>query len=183
MAGLMCALSLLISGAADPVAGALDGEQPVGLRLNDGRVMRIGTVNFRTADHQTMFKVRLDPTLFDSYFLSMREFKCLNGRDLQCHVPYPYPMPSRVTDGDLRWLEHSLLFFVKSPKQYGARLTEGVYYQLRWNGRGFVGRPYWVDLDKLAVPPADNLPPISVEQDGVEARDDRWISQLLIGGF
>ena len=67
----------------------------------------------------------------------MREFKCIEGPEILCHVPYPYPNAGVVTAADLSWLEHSLLFFYKRPADYGAKMAHGLVYTLTMTPDGF----------------------------------------------
>jgi hypothetical protein len=70
-------------------------------------------------------------------------------------VPYPYPNSATVSPDNLRWLEHSLLFFYKTPRDFGARLSNGLYYQMQITEQGIVGTPQAIDLVQMGAPPAD----------------------------
>ncbi|MBB5758653.1 hypothetical protein HNR00_003376 [Methylorubrum rhodinum] len=43
------------------------------------------------------FRLDLDREAFADFFLSMREFKCVEGSEVQRHVPHPYPDSRSVT--------------------------------------------------------------------------------------
>ena len=124
-----------------------------------------------------------DDKAFTDHFLSMREFKCVEGRgEILCHVPYPYPQPGQVTATDLAWLEHALLFLYKLPGDFGAKLWNGIYFRLQpASGGGLVGTPQAIDLNLIGAPPArPEVPPY-----GPARRDDirpasRWFERLTI---
>ena len=111
----------------------------------------------------------------------MREFNCLEGPEVQCLVPYPYPHPETVTVTDFSWLEHSLIFMFKTPSEFGAKLANGVVYQMTATPEGLVGALYSVDLNQIASPPDDpSTPPFGPAER--QSLDDggRWVTQLLI---
>ena len=53
----------------------------------------------------------------------------------------PYPNRGTVSADDLAWLEHSLLFLFKAPRDFGARLWNGLYYRMTLTDAGIVGTP------------------------------------------
>jgi len=111
----------------------------------------------------------------------MKEFKCLEGEEIHCHVPYPYPNPGTVSRSDLRWLEHSLLFLYKQPKDFGARLWNGLYYKMELTEKGIIGTPQAIDLALIGAPPADfSIPPYSPDDRADIPANSRWISGLAI---
>ncbi len=178
-----CALlagGLALSGSVG--AWELAGIKTIRLHGRDGQVIPVGTVRFEPRGEQVVFSVKMDRTRLKDFFLSMREFKCVEGGDeVQCHVPYPYANPATVSATDFAWLEHSLLFFYKQPKDFGAKLWNGVYYQLTRTAQGLVGKPQAVDLNLIGVPP-DNL---AVPPFGPAERSDlpaglRWFDKLTI---
>jgi hypothetical protein len=138
--------------AAEP---ALAGVKDIVLHMEDGKALTVGTVTFTPEGDSSRFKIDFDDTKFTQYFLSMREFKCIEGPEILCHVPYPYPNPRVVTARDLSWLEHDLLFVYKRPADYGAKMAHGLVYSLTMTSDGFVGRPQSIDLDEIASPPQD----------------------------
>lgn len=174
-------------GLATPTARGqgfdFSGAHPVLLHPREGPPQRIGTVSFGPApDGRVAFKLALDHAGFKDYFLSMREFKCLDGAtELLCHVPYPYPQPGTVAPDQLAWLEHSLMFMFKSPKDFGAKLWNGVYYQLKPVGSTLVGSPQAVDLNRIGAPPArTDLPPFKPAWRDDMSPDARWFNKLTI---
>jgi hypothetical protein len=179
------ALGLLLAGAA-PAHGAgweLNGSKSIVVTTADGQRLRIGSVQFTPgAGDAVAFKVSMDSERFSDHFLSMREFKCLGGTpELVCHVPYPYPHPGQVSASDLAWLEHSLLFFYKLPGDFGAKLWNGIYFQLQLTEAGLVGKPQAIDLNLIGAPPADlRTPPYrpALRDDMPPAK--RWIRSLAI---
>ena len=127
-------------------AWELAGSKTLKLQTRDGQNLVLGTVEFTPKGDESTFSLHLDHARMKDFFLSMKEFKCLEGEEIQCHVPYPYPNPGTIKRTDLRWLEHSLLFLYKAPKDFGAKLCNGLYYQMRITDRGIVGTPQAVDL-------------------------------------
>ena len=134
-------------GLAPPLSQAWDMAGPKALvaHVRGSEPVRIGTVNFEPAADgkgPVRFMVTMDTARFTDHFLSMKEFKCLEGGgEVSCHVPYPYPQPGTVTAQDFSWLEHALLFLYKAPRDFGAKLWNGVYFRLQATERGLVGTP------------------------------------------
>ena len=164
--------------------GPLEGTKTITLHARDGSTLPIGSVRFTPAPNgQVAFVVERDARAFSDYFLSMREFKCVEGRgEILCHVPYPYAQPGTMSGTDMAWLEHALLFMYKLPSEFGAKLWNGIYFRLQPGpGGGLVGTPQAVDLNLIAAPPArPELPPY-----GPNRRDDirpgsRWFERLTI---
>ena len=153
---LFLAASLAASSSATwAIEPALDGQKDIVLHTEDGQSLAIGTVTFTPDGDKARFKIVFDDKKFTQYFLSMREFKCIEGPEILCHVPYPYPNAGVVTAADLSWLEHSLLFFYKRPADYGAKMAHGLVYTLTMTPDGFLGTPQSIDLDEIATPPED----------------------------
>lgn len=149
----------------------------------DGARTAIGRVEFTPLPQgAAAFKVSVDPAVMRDHFLSMREFKCLPAEaEISCFVPYPYASPARVQPGNLAWLEHYLLFFFKQPRDYGAKLWNGMVFRLREEGAALVGEPQAIDLNRLGVPPQRLDEPLY----GPADRDDfapgaRWVVQIRI---
>lgn len=168
-----------------PLAQAweLSGTKTITAITRDHVAIVLGTVTFTPqGDGSSRFTLQMDHARFTDHFLSMKEFKCLSGADeVACHVPYPYKNPGTVRAGDFAWLEHHLLFLYKQPRDFGAKLWNGVYYRLVQDAQGLMGLPQAVDLNLISAPPDDlTTPPYGREQ-----RDDltdgaRWIARLLI---
>ena len=172
---------LVFSSFAFAAEPALDGVKDIILHTRDGKDIVIGTVTFTPQGEKSAFAISFDDKKFAQYFLSMREFKCVEGDEIHCHVRYPYANPRVVTPGDLSWLEHALLFLYKRPSDYGARMGNGLIYTLKIDGSALIGTPRSIDLDEIAAPP-DNL---SVGYYGADQRSDvekgaRWIESLRI---
>jgi hypothetical protein len=128
------------------------------------------------------FVLQLDHSRFADHFLSMREFKCLaDAQEVWCHVPYPHASPRTITATDFSWLEHELLFLYKQPKDFGAKLWNGLYYRFERSGEGLRGRPQAVDLNLISAPPADaSRPPFHPALRDDIAPGARWIESLSI---
>ena len=181
----MLAAGWLLGTAMDASAqaAALQGTHRITLHSGDGQRVLIGHVTFTpNAEGPVRFAIKMDHDRFTDYFLSMREMKCLpGGTEILCHIPYPYAQPGTVTDGQFAWLEHALMFMFKKPSDFGAKLWNGVYFQLRRSEQGLVGRPQAVDLNHIAAPPARlDIPPFkpALRDDMPEAA--RWFNRLTI---
>ncbi len=173
----LCALALPLSAGA----WELTGTKTISLHAQDGQAIPIGTVTFRPDGQRTAFVVALDHARFKDFFLSMKEFKCLDGREVMCHVPYPHRYPATVTADDLGWLEHSLLFLHKSPAEFGAKLWNGLYYRMKITPDGIVGTAQAVDLNLIGAPPEDpdTLPYQSADRVDIDPAS-RWLGTLTI---
>lgn len=171
--------------AFSPWASAWDlaGSKTISAVTREHEVIAIGRVVFTPlADGRSAFTLSMDSGRFVDHFLSMKEFKCLQGPDeLLCHVPYPYKNPATVGSGDYAWLEHQLLFLFKQPRDFGAKLWNGLYFHLAPDDQGLVGTPQAVDLNLISAPPDDLLtPPYSPQLREAVASGAHWIDHLLI---
>jgi hypothetical protein len=179
----------LLVAVAPAMAAAWDftGTKQIVAVTRDGERLPLGRVSFEPrGEGQATFRVVMDTPRFTDHFLSMREFKCLEGpRELVCHVPYPHAQPGVIgtagKPGDLAWLEHNLMFFFKAPADFGARLWNGLYFQLSRSEQGLVGTPQSIDLNRIGAPPAraDQAPFGPALRDPVPA-GVRWIESLRI---
>jgi hypothetical protein len=183
---LLCRLAALSASLAlAPLAQAweLSGTKTVSAQTRDKQVIPLGQVEFvPQANGSTTFKLTMDYATFTDHFLSMKEFKCLESADeVLCHVPYPYKNPGSVRDQDYAWLEHHLLFLFKQPRDFGAKLWNGLYYRLERDDAGLVGLPQAVDLNLISAPPDDLQTPTyhKALRDDV-APGSHWIERLLI---
>ncbi len=177
--GLLALQALFVLPAQ---AWEMNGEKTLLIEPREGSPIRLGTIVFKPVGELTQFEIKLDHEVFKDYFLSMKEFKCLDGQtEIQCHVPYPYPNPHTVSAADLRWLEHSLLFLFKTQQEFGAKLWNGLYYRLQLSSEGLVGTPEAVDLAQIGAPPADpSTPPYGAGDRSEIAPQTRWFRRLLI---
>lgn len=171
----------LLAVPATASAWDMAGTRTVTVHTRDGQAIPIGTVTFQPQGEHTGFVLHLDDKPFKDFFLSMKEFKCLEGAEIQCHVPYPYANPATVTRNDLSWLEHALLFLYKTPADFGARLWNGLYYRMAITDEGIVGTAEAVDLNLISAPPADAAvaPYVPTERSEI-APGSRWIGTLTI---
>jgi hypothetical protein len=161
----------------------LAGSKTLTLHSRDGRATAIGTVRFEPrGDGSAAFSIDLDHEVMRDHFLSMREFKCADGDgEITCHVRYPYPQPGVVRAGDYAWLEHALLFLYKQPRDFGAKLRNGLYFRLEAGDQGLVGTPQAVDLTLIGVPPDDlAVPPYKPALRDDIAPGSRWVTRLTI---
>ena len=176
-------LAAALAGPTLAAAAELYGTRAVTLHARDGSTVPIGTVQFTPrADGRSDFRLALDGAGFKDFFLSMKEFKCLEGQtEILCHVPYPYRQPGTVGPDDLAWLEHSLLFMFKTQAEFGAKLWNGVYFQLRPTPRGLEGTPQAVDLNRISAPSATpDVPPFKPALRDDMAPGARWFERLTI---
>lgn len=183
MRSLRLLICLLVTVPAFAMAWDMQGTKTITANTRDNQHITLGTVRFEPQSNGTVsFLITMDRTSFSDHFLSMKEFKCIDGPlELVCYVPYPYPQPGTVTTKDMAWLEHSLLFMYKLPNEFSAQLWNGLYFRLERTEHGLIGRPQAVDLNLISAPP-DNpeVPPF-----GTALRDDiapgmRWIESLTI---
>jgi hypothetical protein len=184
VAKIVCALFTLLCLRAPPaLAWELDGVKTLSVLTRDQQLIAIGTVEFTPLSNgAASFQLRMDAHRFRDHFLSMKEFKCLEGDDeVLCHVPYPYRTSGMVDKRDYAWLEHSLLFLFKQPRDFGAKLWNGLYFRLEADRDGLVGTPQAVDLNLISAPPDDlTVPPYNKSlRDDVAAGSHR-IERLVI---
>lgn len=174
--------SFILALPGSAFAWEMTGSKEVTLHTRDGQAIPIGTITFRPQGDRVGFSLQLHHERFKDFFLSMKEFKCLEGpEEIQCHVPYPYPNPATITKDDLRWLEHALLFLFKSPADFGARLWNGLYYRMDITEQGIVGTPQAVDLNLISAPPDDaSVPPFGAAERTEITPGSHWISRLTI---
>ena len=172
---------LCIAGPIQACAFDLQGTKHVVAHTMDGKDIAIGTVTFTPQGDKATYQLDMDMSRFKEFFLSMRPFKCLEGPDIWCYVPYPYAHPHIVSATDYAWLEHDLLFFWKTPQSYGAKMNNGLIYALAATDKALVGKPQAISLDRIASPPDDlETPPYqAADRDDIEA-GSRWIESLRI---
>lgn len=189
MSSLKCAFVVFTALVLSflPICGhaawELSGTKAIVLTTAEGTRINIGSIEFvPTAESAVTFKISLNTAPFRDYFLSMREFKCIPGAtELTCHVPYPYANPRIVRINDFAWLEHSLLFFYNLQSDYGAKLWNGIYFELRATDAGWVGTPKAIDLNQIAAPPDNtSIPPYGPSLRYDIPSDARWIRSLSI---
>jgi hypothetical protein len=164
-------------------AWELRGTKQITALTRDQQRLPLGSVSFEPrAGGVVGFTLKLDHSHFKDHFLSMREFKCLEGPgEIACHVPYPHANPATVSASDLAWLEHSLLFLYKQPTDFGAKLWNGLYFRFERSERGLIGRPQAIDLGRISAPPArPDVPPYPAPQRDEIRAGSRWIDALLI---
>jgi len=156
LALLLGTTTLLLAPAAQ--AWELSGRKEITALMQDQQQIPLGSVDFTPLpDGRARFALSMDHHRFADYFLSMKEFKCLaTEQEVLCHVPYPYAQPGTVREGDYAWLEHQLLFLFKQPRDFGAKLWNGLYFAFSRDEEGLVGKPQAVDLNLISAPP-DNL--------------------------
>lgn len=182
-AALAVAVALLAGPGGSAAAFEFSGDHRVVALTGDGLRTVVADLNLSPqGDGSATFTLRWRTERMTDHFLSMREFKCLpGGTEISCQVPYPYPHPRVVAAGRLTWLEHELLFLHKSPAEFGARLWNGLYFQLREEGPALVGTPMAVDLNEISAPPADaSRPPYGPAQRHAVPEGARWLRELRI---
>lgn len=174
------ALALVFSALCHS-SSPLEGSKQISLISKQGQRTVIGHVEFRPTPSGAAYKLVLDHDRFKDYFLSMKEMKCLEGPELWCHLAYPYQQPHTVTEDDLRWLAHDLLFMFKKKKDFGANFWNGIYYQLTIKEGVISGTAQAVDLNLLASPPDDLTEPPFTPGDLDEIdRQQRWLPDIEI---
>lgn len=160
-----------------------DGQRTLALLDASANEIIIGTVLFSptAVAGQRHYQLKIHHQGFTDHFLSMKEMKCLEGKELWCRIPYPYANPHTISPNDLRWLEHDLLFMFKRANEFGANFWNGIYYQLQFDNKVLRGEARAVDLNMLASPPDDqSVPPIGeYDSDKIEP-GQRWLPGLII---
>jgi hypothetical protein len=183
MRSLRLLICLLVTVPAFAMAWDMQGTKTITANTRDNQHITLGTIRFEPQGNGTVsFLITMDRTHFSDHFLSMKEFKCIDGPlELVCYVPYPYPQPGTVTTKDMAWLEHSLLFMYKLPNEFSAKLWNGLYFHLERTEHGLIGRPQAIDLNLISAPP-DNpeVPPFSPALRDDIAPGMRWIESLTI---
>jgi hypothetical protein len=176
------------------------GKKTIFLHPREGAKLAVGEVMFSAAPASPAgqvgpvgpgrkFQVSMRHDVLKDHFLSMREFKCAESvpggkGEILCHVPYPYAHSATVqagTPGEWAWLEHSLMFMFKLPSEFGAKLWNGIYFQLKADGSTLVGTPQAIDLNQIASPPtkADTPPFTKAKRDDFNV-NTRWFNKLTI---
>lgn len=175
--------ALLFATASTASAWELRGPKTITAHTRDQQRIELGAVRFEPQPSGLVsFAVTMRTERFSDYFLSMKEFKCLDGgAEVVCHVPYPYPQPHTVSATDMAWLEHSLLFLYKLPSDFGAKLWNGLYYRLERTEHGLLGKPQAVDLNTISAPPDHpGVPPYQPALRDDIAPGARWIEFITI---
>lgn len=174
---LMALVAMMLSSAVE--AKPLESHAKAWLEATDGTRIEIADIDW-AADGQ--FAVTMNESAFSDHFLSMRPFRCLSDSNRQwCHVPYPYATALRAQPGDLTDLEYAFLFVSKDVGDYGIDLWNGVYYVLSADGARLVGRQHGVDLNLLAVPPAEGeMRPIRAKDLTLTDPSESWLPRLVI---
>jgi hypothetical protein len=171
-----------VMATAQAETSALEGSKAIYAVTRDDQKQQIGRVLFTPGEGGVVrFKLTMLYEKFTDHFLSMKEFKCLEGAEVTCHVAYPYSNPQTIQSGDMAWLEHSLLFLFKQPRDFGAKLWNGSYYRFEPKGNGFIGHAQAIDLNHISAPSSTpNIPPFSADLRVNASPKERWIDHLLI---
>lgn len=152
----LAAIASLLLLALPAQAWKMTGTKIIKLHGCDGQVVLIGSIEFVPKGDKIAFALTMDPPQLKVYFLSMCDFKCLDGVDeTLCHVPCPYDYPAMVCGTDFTWIKHSLLFLFKAPKDFGVKWCNGVNYHLTLTDQGMMGLPQAIDLNEISAPHAD----------------------------
>lgn len=181
LSSLSCAVAAVTLATSVLASPSLEGEKHVYLLDKQGNEYPIGSVHFMAADSGSKYSLHMEHERFKDFFLSMKEMKCLEGPELMCHLAYPYDQPRTVTEQELGWLSHDLLFMYKQPAEFGANFWNGVYYQLRIEDGVIKGNAQAVDLNMLASPPDDLsvLPFGKWDREELEPKN-RWLPFIEI---
>lgn len=142
---------------------------------------QIGKIDFTHQAGKINYQLDIDTHSFKDYFLSMKEMKCLEGPELWCYIPYPYHNPHFITETDLAWLEHDLLFMYKPKGSFGANLWNGIYYKLTINSQQQIeGQAHSVDLNIIAAPSKQVQAPIKLVDLDESEPELRWLPTIVI---
>ncbi|WP_350333131.1 hypothetical protein [Coralliovum pocilloporae] len=164
------------------LAAPLEGEKRVLLRDEAGQTHQIGSVRFEAGADGSRYHFTLNDAVFKDHFLSMRPFKCLEGKDKHwCYVPYPYNNRHTVSDRDLTDLEYDLLFVWKGATDYGINMWNGIYYRLAVEDGRLKGTLHEMDMDRLSAPPEDDdFRPLEDKHLHEADPDSHWLPFLII---
>lgn len=180
--GYYLVILFLVSYSWPSHSADLAGQRTITLSSAQGENILIGSVTFIKQGNGFGYDIKLDETKFADHFLSMRPFKCLEGkRQYLCHLPYPYDKTRHVSPGQFTDLEHEFLFIHKKPTDYGIDMWNGLYYVISETGDGLAGRLHELDMDILASPPEEGVmyPLIEAEKMEGEAAS-HWMPFLRI---
>jgi hypothetical protein len=178
---LLITVMFAVNGYSNQSDKFFNGSKKITLIENNGTDIFIGTIHFSQKKQIISYKIHLEHQLFTDYFLSMKEMKCLEGRELWCHIAYPYENPRTLVKGDFRWLAHDLLFMYKKKSDFGANFDNGIYYQFSIVNNALIGTAMAVDLNILAAPPDDMTSPPIGEYDIEEVElSTRWLPKIKI---
>ncbi|WP_461482436.1 hypothetical protein [Porticoccus sp.] len=182
IASLLLFVCPLITGASLAASEFPLGKKSIYLKDNNNVDHPIGNVKFSSGtDGAIAYSLNIDTERFKDFFLSMKEMKCLEGKEIWCFIPYPYQHPRSVSADDLRWLEHDLLFMFKTPTEFGANLWNGIYYEMVVEDEVIRGTARAIDLNYIASPPDDlSTPPYTeLEIEDLEPAA-RWLPYIEI---
>ncbi len=171
---------LLVASAL--AAEPLDGSKTIRFVEHNGASHPLATIEFSGTGATRSYKIVWHEKRFADHFLSMRPFKCFEGKTKYwCRVPYPYEIRRKVSSSDLTDLEYDTLFIWKGAKEYGINMWNGVYYRLAIEDGRLVGRLHEFDMDKLSAPPtAGNLRPIDQSELEPGEPDSHWLPKIVI---
>lgn len=141
-----------------------------------GDNFELGRIEIIRSGETYRFEFSLQESNFSDQFLSMRPFKCIDGKPMYCHLAYPYDKPETFTAKDFGNLEYEFLFIVRSPSEYGIDPYNGRYYVLSLEDGVLRGEAKAVDLNILAAPPDAGVsrPITEAELDFIEIEAERF---------
>jgi len=91
---LCIAASLLMFLPSMSHAWDMVGKKSIYLHDQTGAKTLTGLITFKPEGSQVGYTIDWDHKLMKDHFLSMREFKCVEGQvEILCQVPYPYKHP------------------------------------------------------------------------------------------
>ena len=175
--------ALLFSLIAQPsLSSDLTGKRFIKLASEAGEEIIIGTITFEKKNDGYTYGFNLDDAKFADHFLSMRPFKCLEGKIQHlCHLPYPYEKTHSIIPGNFADLEHEFLFIHKKPTDYGINMWNGIYFVISETEKGLSGRLHELDMDTLASPPEGGVMYPLLEAEIMEGEpSSHWLPYLRI---
>lgn len=96
------------------------------------------------------------------------------GRTDAVWLPYSWSLAGKPLS-----VPHAVL--IKVPREFGARLWNGLYYQMRITDQGIVGEPQAIDLGHIGSPPGEiPVPPYGLAERREIPANSRWISRMSI---
>ena len=111
----------------------------------------------------------------------MRNFQCIDGKDVECIVPYPYENPQTASPKNLDWLADNFLFMFKTKAEHAAMMDNGVRFDMKLTDHGISGKPQAINLDDISSPPPNKtLAPYPPSDRDDYPDGSRWISEITI---
>ena len=180
---IKCSLFLLVIFSSSVFSYEIGQKLTITLHTNDSESQDIGWLTIlESRDDGFVYDLTLDDDQFETHFLSMAPFKCLESPEkMVCYLPYPYQNNRFIAEGNLIDLEYDLLFLHKEPGEYGIDPWNGIYYKLKLEAGTISGVLHDIDLDVIKAPPEKgNLRPIKENMLHKANLNNHWFPKVVI---